>query len=84
MDPVIVHVMWYCREGWPAKATPGANDQAQDCSVEQFRMLSVSLTTLLHGYTPSFQPHVLELLHVGHYGLQCMKQLASTAVYWSR
>ncbi|KAL5508850.1 hypothetical protein EMCRGX_G004106 [Ephydatia muelleri] len=89
-DPVIANVMPYCREGWPTKAT--SDDQAQDYSVEQFRKLSVSLSTLheclLHGtgvvVPPSLQPQVLELLHLGHFGIQRMKQLARTAVYWPR
>ena len=89
-DPVIANVMRYCREGWPTKAT--SDDQAQDYSVEQFRKLSVSLSTLhgclLHGtrvvVPPSLQPQVLELLHLGHFGIQRMKQLARTAVYWPR
>ena len=89
-DPVIADVMRYCREGWPTKAT--SDDQVQDYSVEQFRKLSVSLSTLhgclLHGtrvvVPPSLQPQVLELLHLGHFGIQRMKQLARTAVYWPR
>eukprot|EP00731_Ephydatia_muelleri_P012616 Em0006g1510a len=87
-DPVIANVMRYCREGWPVKAMP--DDQAQEYSVEQFRKLSVSLSTvhgcLLHGtrvvIPPTLQPQVLELLHLGHFGIQRMKQLARTAVYW--
>ena len=43
---------------------------------------------LLHGnrvvIPPSLQPQVLELLHLGHFGIQRMKQLACTAVYWPR
>ena len=43
---------------------------------------------LLHGtrvvIPPSLQPQVLELLHLGHFGIQQMKQLARTAVYWPR
>ena len=89
-DPVIADVMRYCREGWPTKAT--SDDQVQDYSVEQFRKLSVSLSTLhgclLHGtrvvVPPSLQPQVLELLHLGYFGIQRMKQLARTAVYWPR
>ncbi|KAL5503296.1 hypothetical protein EMCRGX_G010223 [Ephydatia muelleri] len=89
-DPVIANVMRYSREEWPTKAT--SDDQAQDYSVELFRKLSVSLSTLhgclLHGtrvvVPPSLQPQVLELLHLGHFGIQRMKQLARTAVYWPR
>ncbi|KAL5510077.1 hypothetical protein EMCRGX_G005553 [Ephydatia muelleri] len=31
---------------------------------------------------PSLQSQVLQLLHLGHFGMQRMKQLARTAVYW--
>eukprot|EP00731_Ephydatia_muelleri_P004530 Em0002g706a len=30
------------------------------------------------------RPQVLQLLHLGHFGIQRMKQLARTAVYWPR
>nr|KAG5685837.1 hypothetical protein BaRGS_001165 [Batillaria attramentaria] len=28
------------------------------------------------------QPKILDLLHIGHFGMERMKQLARTAVYW--
>ena len=31
---------------------------------------------------PSLRPQVLQLLHLGHFGMQRMKSLARTAVYW--
>ena len=31
---------------------------------------------------PKLRPQVLELLHVGHFGMQRMKQLARSVVYW--
>ena len=31
---------------------------------------------------PVLQPQVLQILHLGHIGIQRMKQLARTAVYW--
>ena len=30
----------------------------------------------------SLQPQILDLLHIGHFGMERMKQLARTAVYW--
>ena len=89
-DPVLAKVMLFTREGWSPKAEP--EDQGKDYSVEDFRKISASLTTvhgcLLYGsrviIPPSLQPQVLELLHLGHFGMQRMKQLARTAVYWPR
>ena len=54
--------------------------------------MAVSLSTangcLLYGsrvvIPPSLRPQVLQLLHLGHFGMQRMKQLARTAVYWPR
>ena len=89
-DPVLAKVMLFTREGWSPKAEP--EDQGKDYSVEDFRTIAASLSTfhgcLLYGsrvvIPPSLQPQVLELLHLGHFGMQRMKQLARTAVYWPR
>ncbi|KAL5517830.1 hypothetical protein EMCRGX_G003454 [Ephydatia muelleri] len=89
-DPVLAKVMLFTREGWSPKAEP--KDQGKDYSVEDFRTIATSLSTfhgcLLYGsrvvIPPSLQPQVLELLHLGHFGMQRMKQLALTAVYWPR
>ena len=89
-DPVLAKVMLFTCEGWSPKAEP--EDQGKDYSVEDFRKISASLSTvhgcLLYGsrviIPPSLQPQVLELLHLGHFGMQRMKQLARTAVYWPR
>ena len=83
-DPVISTVMRYVREGWPSKNTE-TNDK-----VNTFRKLSDSLSTchgcLIHGsrvvIPQSLQSKVLDLLHLGHFGMERMKQLARTAVYW--
>lgn len=89
-DPVTANIMRYTREGWPPKR--GSEDIHGDTTVEIFRKLAVSLSTahgcLLYGsrvvIPPSLQPQVLQLLHLGHFGMQRMKQLARTAVYWPR
>ena len=83
-DTVISTVMRYVREGWPSKNTE-TNDK-----VNKFRKLSDSLSTchgcLIHGSRVviplSLQSKVLDLLHLGHFGIDRMKQLARTAVYW--
>ena len=89
-DPVLAKVMLFTREGCSPKAE--SEDQGKDYSMEDFRKISASLSTvhgcLLYGsrviIPPSLQPQVLELLHLGHFGMQRMKQLARTAVYWPR
>ena len=83
-DPVIATVMRYVREGWPLKNTE-INEEAM-----KFRKLSDSLSIcngcLIHGtrvvIPQSLQPQILDLLHLGHFGMERMKQLARTAVYW--
>ena len=70
--------------GWPSKNTE-TNDK-----VSKFRKLSDSLSTchgcLIHGsrvvIPQSLQSKVLNLLHLGHFGMERMKQLARTAVDW--
>ena len=77
--------MRYVREGWPSK-----NVETND-KVNKFRKLSDSLSTchgcLIHGsrvvIPQSLQSKVLDLLHPGHFGMERMKQLARTAVYWA-
>ena len=83
-DPVIASVMRYVREGWPPKNTEINVD------AEKFRKLSDSLSVcngcLIHGtrvvIPQSLQSQILDLLHIGHFGMERMKQLARTAVYW--
>ena len=89
-DPIIANIICYTREGWPLKANCG--EILRDYSIEDFRKLSDSLSTahgcLLYGsrvvIPPTLQSQVLQLLHLGHFGIQRMKQLAQTVVYWPR
>ena len=88
-DPIISNVMRFTREGWPPKGSTNEDIRA-DGSIEAFQKLAISLSTaygcLLYGsrvvIPPSLRPQVLQLLHLGHFGMQRMKQLARTAVYW--
>ena len=74
-DPVISKVMRYVWEEWPSKNTEN-NDK-----VNKFQKLSDSLSTchgcLIHGsrvvIPQSSQSKVLELLHLGHFGMERMK-----------
>lgn len=82
-DPVLSEVMRYVKEGWPNEISE---------PLINFRKLENSLTVitgcLLYGnrvvIPTSLQSEVLKILHEGHFGMQRMKHLARTAVYWPR
>ena len=82
-DPVLAQVMRYVKEGWPYKMNA-------DNPAGKFRKLSESLSTchgcLLCGsrlVIPSnLRQGILQILHTSHLGMQRMKQLARTAVFW--
>ena len=86
-DPVISNVIRCTREGWPERIP---EIQTKGYSMENFKKISMSLSVahgcLLNGsrvvIPSSLQPQVLQLFHLGHFGIQRMKQLARTAVYW--
>ena len=90
-DPVLTNVIRYTREGWSLKSQTD-HKITHGYSVEDFRRISTSLSSvhgvLLNGtrlvIPGSLHPQVLQLLHAGHFGMQRMKQLAQTAVYWPR
>ena len=96
-DPVLAMVMRFAKEGWPCNRNipvDSLNDQpaTEGYDVSSFRKISDSLSVcngcLLYGsrvVVPlSLQKQVLAILHLGHFGIQRMKQLARTAVYWPR
>ena len=83
-DPVLSSVLRFTREGWP----PKNGDEGSD--MQRYRQIADSLS-ICHGclmfgnrvVIPSAIRHqVLEHLHLGHFGMHRMKQLARTAVYW--
>jgi transposase InsO family protein len=86
-DPVLTTVKKYVREGWPPKVR---NPDDTDHEVEKFRKFSGSLHVcngcVLHGsrvvIPEALRSQVMALLHTGHFGMERMKQLARTAVYW--
>ncbi|CAM1326889.1 Uncharacterised protein g9345 [Pycnogonum litorale] len=75
-------VMRYAKEVWP--------QVVDNSEVGYFKKLKDSLTTengcRFHAsriVIPSrLRQRVLELIHLGHFGMQRMKQLARTVVYW--
>ena len=86
-DPVVSAVMRYCKEGWPNN-----NNQwdSKGSSMSSFKQLKDSLSgesgCLFYGsrlvIPLKLQSSVLQILHQGHFGMQRMKQLSRTAVYW--
>ena len=99
-DPVLAQVVRFTREGWPPKSMSSntnsqdteGEDGTHDYTLNDFRRLEVSLSTLdnclFYGsrvvIPTTLQRQVLDLLHTGHFGIQRMKQLARSAVYWPR
>lgn len=89
-DPVISTVMRYCREGWPQSSTVSSAKEGKGHSVNSFKQIRDSLSCesrcLFYGsrlvIPLTLQQQVLHILHQGHSGMQRMKQLSRTAVYW--
>ena len=83
-DPIISSVIRHTREGWPPKG------KEEGSEMQRYRQLAGSLAItngcLTYGsrvIVPAKLRHqVLDQLHQGHLGMQRMKQLARTAVYW--
>ena len=88
-DPIISTVMKYVQDGWIDEKDTSANEHY---SIDDFKKIATSLSTscgcLLYGtrlvIPHSLQQQVLKLLHLGHFGIQRIKQLARTTVYWPR
>ena len=82
-DPILSQLMRFVKEGWP---------HAFSEELKDFKKLENSLSTengcVFYGLRviiPStLRNHILKLLHLGHFGMQRMKQLARSAVYWPR
>ena len=79
-DPVLTTVMRYMKDGWPLSMAE---------EVHHFKKLADSLLTeggcLLYGarivIPRRIQSQILTLLHLGHFGINRMKQLARSVVY---
>ena len=82
-DPILSQVMRFVKEGWL---------HAFSEELKDFKKLENSLSTengcLFYGFRviiPSTLRHdILKLLDLGHFGMQRMKQLARSTVYWPR
>ena len=81
-DPVLSEVKRYVREGWTQKI--------DSPDVQEFKKYAASVSVtddcLINGnrvvIPEAVQPQILDILHLGHFGIQRMKQLARSAVYW--
>ena len=82
-DSILSQLMRFVKEGWP---------HAFSEELKDFKKLENSLSTengcVFYGLRviiPStLRNHILKLLHLGHFGMQRMKQLARSTVYWPR
>ena len=82
-DPILSQLMRFVKEGWP---------HAFSEELKDFKKLENSLSTengcVFYGLRviiPStLRNHILKLLHLGHFGMQRMKQLSRSTVYWPR
>ena len=82
-DPILSQLMRFVKEGWP---------HAFSEELKDFKKLENSLSTengcVFYGLRviiPStLRNYILKLLHLGHFGMQRMKQLARSTVYWPR
>lgn len=89
-DPVLSTVIRHCREGWPQSISGNSTSKEAEHSVNSFKKIKDSLSCesgcLFYGsrlvIPLTLQKQVLQILHQGHFGMQRMKQLSRTAVYW--
>ena len=81
-DPVLSEVKRYVREGWPQKI--------DSPDVQEFKKYAASFSVtddcLINGnrvvIPEAMQPQILDIPDLGHFGMQRMKQLARSTVYW--
>ncbi|XP_062541369.1 uncharacterized protein K02A2.6-like [Armigeres subalbatus] len=83
-DPILQEVVQHVQQGWPANKS----DVAESCQQFYLRRdgLSVISNCLAYGerlVIPSkFQKKVLQMLHKGHPGVERMRAVARSYVYW--
>ena len=81
-DPILSAVCRYVKEGWP--------QHIESENIRHYKKLEDSLFTengcLVYGarivIPNKLRNPVLDLIHLGHFGMQRMKQLARSVVYW--
>ena len=81
-DPIISTVMRYVKEGWPQVTEDVRHYMklANSLTMENGCLLLGSRIVIPH----SLRDQVLQLIHLGHFGMQRMKQVARSVVYWPR
>ena len=86
-DTAIAVAMRFSQEGWPTDAAIKRQATEQLASLARVSdMLSTQNGVLLYGsrvvIPEALRANVLSMLHTGHMGMERMKKLARTAVYW--
>ena len=80
-DPVLPNIIKCLQGSWPKNLSP---EEKPFFKVRD--SLSSSDSCLFYGHRivipKVLQDQILNVLHLGHFGMQRMKQLARTAVYW--
>jgi len=78
-DPVIAAAMRFCREGWPESRTDNPYWKVRESLTVTNGCLFLGSRLVI---PERLREQVLDILHLSHMGMQRMKQLARTAVYW--
>ena len=81
-DPVIATVMRHVKEGWPhtiASKEILHYKRLEDSLIVEKGCLFLGARIVV---PEKLRDQVLQLVHLGHFGMQRMKQLARSAVYW--
>lgn len=83
-DPTISKVLRFTREGWPPNKTDEGTEMQRFRQIrDQLAICNGCLVLGQRAVIPvGLRRTVLGLLHLGHFGMQRMKQLARTSVYW--
>ena len=81
-DPTISTVMRFVQQGWPRSIPKGDFIQFKKLDNSLIVEAGVLLFENRIVIPSKLRPQVLQLLHLGHFGMQRMKQLARSSVYW--
>ena len=73
--------MRFVKEGWPHAFSEELKDFKKLNSLSTENSCLYGLRVIIPS---TLRNHILKLLHLGHFGMQRMKQLARSTVYWPR
>ena len=81
-DPILSQLMRFVKEGWPHAFSEELKDfKKLENSLSENGCVFYGLRVIIPS---TLRNHILILLHLGHFGMQRMKQLARSTVYWPR